>query len=362
MYHIHGNNDGRGGCFNINNEFRDIRLYIYEKVKELQKLINLIEEYKVQHPESDLSELELPHAIDDIKRFLSEFTHYDPKLKYLFIRGMHGRFLSSQNGTRSMTAGDRPVPLGWEVFAVEERENGKVAIKSCRKYVSSKNGDQDFRCNSDRIGVNELFEMIEHEDGIYSFKGSNGKYISSPKEDEAITCNSDDIKNDQKFHIECIDDLIDEINISWAYYDGYLKKLCTKYDAAVEEKKKINPENYFITNEIEVYHNGAEKPYFTHHQQRIYKQKEFKDVMQEADNKIRKVLREKNNEMSYLSGLTWGEKCNNDKIIKMVNSLVPVFSHFGIKAITRTPNESSTVSNEEQADVYDYDDESYIMY
>uniref|UniRef100_A0A914Z858 Uncharacterized protein n=1 Tax=Panagrolaimus superbus TaxID=310955 RepID=A0A914Z858_9BILA len=329
---MHQIQTGRGTSFIINNEFRDVRLSINDKVKELQNVINLIKEYKVRHPESDLSELKLPHAVDEIKTFLSTCAQYDPKLKHAFIRGIHGKFLSSQNGTRSMTAGDRPVPLGWEVFAIEERENGKVAIKSCGKYVSSQNSDRDFRCNSVDVGAKELFEMIEHENGIYSFKGSNGKYISSSDKEKAVTCNSADINNDEKFNIEWVGDLTDEINISWAYYHKYFKRLCIKLNTAVEEKKKINPENYFINNEIEVYNNGANNPYFTHHQQQIFSQKDFKEAIKEADNKIREVKWETLNERNYLLGLVWGEKHKNEQITEMVNALSPVFAYLGVNA------------------------------
>uniref|UniRef100_A0A914QFL3 Fascin domain-containing protein n=1 Tax=Panagrolaimus davidi TaxID=227884 RepID=A0A914QFL3_9BILA len=314
-------------CFDTNNEFREIRLFICGKVKELQNFINLVDEYKIKNPQSDLSELKLPHDIDNLKKFLSGYTQYDQKLKYAVIRAMHGRFISSQNGLGPMTAGDRPVPLGWEIFAFEERKNSnKIAIKSCGKYISSGNASGDTRCDQESVGDSELFDLIEHGNGVYSFKGSNGKYISSLAERATITCDSDEVNENEKFYIQWLNDLSDEINVSWAYYNEYFTKLCAEYDAGVEEKKKINPENYFFIDRIEVYHNDSENPHSSYHQQRIFNQKGFKELMQKADTKIYKVKYKLENERNFLSGISWGEKRNLERITRKLDSLAPAFA------------------------------------
>uniref|UniRef100_A0AC34GJT1 Uncharacterized protein n=1 Tax=Panagrolaimus sp. ES5 TaxID=591445 RepID=A0AC34GJT1_9BILA len=229
-------------CFKLNNEYRDVRLSTAGKLKEIQSFVDLTEEYQRLHPQSDLTELKLPHSINDVKTFLSDFDEYDSKKRYAFIRGMDGKYLCSQNGDRPMNRIERPVPLGWEVFCFEELgDSGKIALKSRGKYVSSENGERKMRCNRKSNGESEKFVLIQHGD-IYALKGNNGKFISCSAENDSLSCTSscenDILSDNEKLQMEWISDFADEIKISWKHFDSYLSKLCNDFENAVQEKKK----------------------------------------------------------------------------------------------------------------------------
>uniref|UniRef100_A0AC35F6W3 Uncharacterized protein n=1 Tax=Panagrolaimus sp. PS1159 TaxID=55785 RepID=A0AC35F6W3_9BILA len=340
-------------CCILNNKYRDVRLDIDMKLKELQNFISLTDEYECLHPESDLSELKIPHTVEDVKKFISGFDEYDPKKRYAFIRGSDGKYISSQNGERPMNLIERPVPLGWEVFCVEEWE-GKIALKSRGKYVSSENGENEMRCDRENIGEMEKFLMIQHGDA-YVFQGNNGKLVSCSAEDNSLTCTceNDIIGLSEIFHIEWISDFADEVNISWKHYDNYFTKIYEDYNNAFEGKKKINPENYYFNSEIEVYHHGGGNAYFTYHQQKIFNQKEFKEAMQKADqklNNLQMIIRDQN---SFLNGILWREKSDLEKVTKMLNTLVPFIALLGGKTFIEVPIESSSNYGEDD----DFDEE-----
>jgi hypothetical protein len=356
-------------CIKVSTDLRDIRLAAVEKLNQIKSSISTIEEYKKQHPESDLSELKLPVSFDVVKNFLLTYDQYDLKKKYAFIRPNRGKWISSQNGERPINPLEqRDVALGWEVFGFEEVGGGKVAIHSCGKYLSSENGVNPMRCDRQSVGTWEQFDMIEHGDSLYSFKGSNGRYVSTTDGEGHIMCNSEAIGDSEKFLVLPIKDLADEINIGWSQYETYFTNLFQEYDAAVEEKKKIDPEKFYITNEIEVYHEGSGhgKSYFTNHEQRLFNQKVFKVAMKEADEKIYKVERIIEDEVSFINSLFWRERNYDEEAAKMLKKLIPAICLLEGKTIPQESAAAANIENESgkdmESDDEEDDEDSYIVY
>ena len=55
------------------------------------------------------------------------------------LKGVNNDYVSSEDGTQAMTC-NRTVAQGWEQFLVVDAGNGKIALESQGKYVSSENG------------------------------------------------------------------------------------------------------------------------------------------------------------------------------------------------------------------------------
>lgn len=69
------------------------------------------------------------------------------------------------------------------------------------KYVSSENGRKPIRCNRDKVGPWEVFELVYLGNRKYALKGSNGKYVSSENGFRAMTCNRNKVGSWESFFI-----------------------------------------------------------------------------------------------------------------------------------------------------------------
>lgn len=73
-------------------------------------------------------------------------------------------------------------------FTTEHAGFGKVALRSRGKYLSSEDGRTPLMCNRSVVRDWERFDLIEHLDGTFSFRGHNRKYVSS-ENGGPMTCN-----------------------------------------------------------------------------------------------------------------------------------------------------------------------------
>ncbi|MBE0393180.1 ThuA domain-containing protein [Flavobacterium sp. PL002] len=99
------------------------------------------------------------------------------------IKGSNEKFISSENGTKSMTC-NRDASGLWEKFTVVDAGGGKIALKGNNgKYVSSENGTKAMTCTRtfntvSSIGSWEKFDWVNVSNEKFALKGSNGKYVS----------------------------------------------------------------------------------------------------------------------------------------------------------------------------------------
>jgi len=119
------------------------------------------------------------------------------------IKGQsNNRFISSENGNRSMTA-NKTNAGNWERFTITPSGNGTVTIKGNNgKFVSSENGRKAMNCNRTRAQAWEKFTLVSQGGNVYAIKGNNGKYVSHENgSNSGITCNRNAIGAWEKFII-----------------------------------------------------------------------------------------------------------------------------------------------------------------
>jgi len=110
-----------------------------------------------------------------------------------------GKYVSSENGTRTMQANRNNVGVN-EQFIVESAGNGTVSFKGNNgKYVSSENGNKPMNCNRNAIGAWERFTLEPLGGDLYAIKGNNGKYVSHENGNKPINCNRNAIGAWEKF-------------------------------------------------------------------------------------------------------------------------------------------------------------------
>lgn len=108
--------------------------------------------------------------------------------KTIWLQGFNGKYVNSKNGQGAMWC-DSDIPQAWEVFAVVDAGNGKVALRGNNGlYVSSENGEQPITCNRPTIQGWEVFDWILTADGKVTLRGNNGLFISSENGTAAMTC------------------------------------------------------------------------------------------------------------------------------------------------------------------------------
>ncbi len=113
---------------------------------------------------------------------------YRQNRKIISIKGNNNRYISSENGKKSITI-NRTSVGSWERFKLVDLGNGKVAFKgNNNKYLSSENGTKPMNCNRSRIGSLEQF-TLERSGNKYKIKGNNNRYVSSNNGDSrGVTC------------------------------------------------------------------------------------------------------------------------------------------------------------------------------
>ncbi|WP_298314548.1 family 16 glycosylhydrolase [uncultured Aquimarina sp.] len=119
------------------------------------------------------------------------------------IKGQsNNRFISSENGNRSMTA-NKTNAGSWEKFTVTSSGNGTVTIKGNNgRFVSSENGTKAMNCNRTAAQGWEKFTLVSQGGNVYAIKGNNGKYVSHENgANSGITCNRSAIGAWEKFII-----------------------------------------------------------------------------------------------------------------------------------------------------------------
>ncbi|WP_159523523.1 cellulase family glycosylhydrolase [Sunxiuqinia indica] len=67
-------------------------------------------------------------------------------------------------------------------------------------YVSSKGGDVPMTCNSVGLGDQEIFKIVDANDGQIALQGNNGKYVSSNNGMTSMTCSKSEIGESEKFY------------------------------------------------------------------------------------------------------------------------------------------------------------------
>ncbi|KAH7670044.1 hypothetical protein AAVH_42733, partial [Aphelenchoides avenae] len=83
-------------------------------------------------------------------------------------------------------------------FTLENARNGKVALKSCWKYLCITEDGSAVTCGRRRNKLSH-FDWIKHRSGEVSLRGANGKYASS--EGAFVTCNRDEVGPLERFTV-----------------------------------------------------------------------------------------------------------------------------------------------------------------
>lgn len=118
------------------------------------------------------------------------------------LKGPNNLFVSGENGEAPMRC-NRASASGWETFAIIDAGEGKVALRSMNKFVSSENGSATgITCNRTTISDWEKFDWIVNANGKVSFKGNNGKFISSEGGESVMKCNRAMIAGWETFALE----------------------------------------------------------------------------------------------------------------------------------------------------------------
>lgn len=105
------------------------------------------------------------------------------------LKGFNNMFVSSENGTEPMWCNREEVG-DWEKFLVVDASNGKIALRSMGKYVSSENGaTSGITCNRTAIGGWEAFDWVSVGSNQVALRGNNGMYICSENGTAVMRCN-----------------------------------------------------------------------------------------------------------------------------------------------------------------------------
>lgn len=129
--------------------------------------------------------------------------------KTITLKGFNNKYVSGENGDKDPVTQEykpmtcyRTVAQGWESFTIVDAGDGKVALRSMGKYVSSENGSKRITCNRATIGDWEKFTWITNYDGTISLKGNNGKYISYENSElSPMTCINSTISGWEAFKV-----------------------------------------------------------------------------------------------------------------------------------------------------------------
>ncbi|AYL94340.1 lectin [Mucilaginibacter celer] len=113
--------------------------------------------------------------------------HLPPYNKPVKFIGYNNLWVGGNNGNGPMYCN---VPHGdiWETFTVTDAGNGKVALQSMGKFVSSENGSGPMTCNRTAVGEWERFDYLINDDGSVSLRGNNGKYVTAEDGIKPMIC------------------------------------------------------------------------------------------------------------------------------------------------------------------------------
>ncbi|KAH7710439.1 hypothetical protein AAVH_22289 [Aphelenchoides avenae] len=86
---------------------------------------------------------------------------------------------------------------------VENVGNGKVALKSCGKYLCITEDGSTVNCHMQSRAGNKWsnFDWIEHDSREVSLRGANGKYVPSADGHSFVTCDPDEAGPQERFTI-----------------------------------------------------------------------------------------------------------------------------------------------------------------
>jgi len=120
------------------------------------------------------------------------------------ISGNNGRFVSSENGEIPIAC-NRFEAFAWELFRVIELEDGVVAfLGSNGRYLSVQEDGATLDFSAEVIGLTETFTIVDL-DGQIALLGSNGGYVSSENGAKPMTCNRRAIGPWERFSVELLD-------------------------------------------------------------------------------------------------------------------------------------------------------------
>ncbi|WP_281989022.1 T9SS type A sorting domain-containing protein [Aquimarina aggregata] len=107
------------------------------------------------------------------------------------------KYLSTNMNFNSGSAGNQ------QKFSVQSAGNGTVSIKASNgKYVSSENGNKRMTANRNAVGAWEKFTLVSQGGDVYAIRGNNGKYVSHENGNGAANCNRGAIGAWEKFVIK----------------------------------------------------------------------------------------------------------------------------------------------------------------
>ena len=125
-----------------------------------------------------------------------------PVGRTVWLRGANGKYVSGEDGTRTMTC-NRADYGAWEAFLVVA-SGSRVALQSQGQYVSSENGLAPMTCGRSYASTNETFDWLSNANGTVSLRGTNGKYVSSGDGTQPMTCTSATVAGTETFNFGLI--------------------------------------------------------------------------------------------------------------------------------------------------------------
>lgn len=127
-------------------------------------------------------------------------------VKRIGLKANNNKFVCAENGGGRELMANRELLRRWETFKLTELTNDQIALQ-CMKgtYVCAENaGEHHLVANRNWIRTWEIFTIEKQPDGKVAFKACNGKYISAVGE-QALIANSDNIGADELFTLIEID-------------------------------------------------------------------------------------------------------------------------------------------------------------
>ncbi|WP_207420116.1 glycoside hydrolase family 5 protein [Desertivirga brevis] len=120
--------------------------------------------------------------------------------KTVILLGNNSKFVDGKSGSAPMWCNSTTIGNS-EEFLIEDRGNGKVALKSSGFYTSSENGaTTGMNCNRTSVGATEEFWVVYLGGNQMALMGNNQKFVTSANGTSVMTTTSSSIGGWEKFN------------------------------------------------------------------------------------------------------------------------------------------------------------------
>lgn len=119
--------------------------------------------------------------------------------KTVTLLGNNAKYVDGKSGTAPMWCNSTVIGNS-EKFLIEDRGNGKVALKSSGFYVSSENGAASgMTCNSTAVSADGEFWLVYFGSNKLALMDKNGKYVTSGNGTSVMTATANSITASETF-------------------------------------------------------------------------------------------------------------------------------------------------------------------